>query len=319
MDAPDLASRDALTAFLAPVDIEPIGDPAPIGDEYGYGSSRAAVTVRLPDGQEREAVVKVWDGNAHGYDEIEFYEVWAPQLPIRLPECLATHATDEQGLLVLERVQGRQGDDEGRASPEEACSLARYLAAVHLASVGSTTALAERGRTPRPGEWHDARRVSLADRHGLPESEPARSILVQSETADRLAVELMRPAHSGLTHSDVHLDNVLFTDDGPVLLDWARLGWGPAALDLGSLLVSSVRPDDYDTVVGAYRRVAEVTEEALRGALLYRVITGTLGMVRWEPRSPRQARLKETSLAKAADAATWLGASWPELRFHLEV
>lgn len=320
MTLPDLSTVTALQSVLEPTGITVESDPEPIGDKWGFASSRVTARVRLTDGRSVHAVVKVWDGERRGLGEILFYDTWAPRLPIRTPECSA-HATDTYGLVVLEHLDALDhGDDERHASLEVAASLATILARVHRATVGNVEEPAVRGwNRPHPAEWHDTRRVDFIAWHGLPDSEPARAIIVQSEIADRLGVEMMSAAHPGLVHTDVHLDNVVFLDDGPVLLDWADPGWGPAAVDLAALLVSSVSPEDYDPVIEAYRSTTELTDTALHGAMLHRILIGTFGLVRWETGSERQARLKNASVAKALAAVAWLDRRWPEMAFHLTI
>jgi aminoglycoside phosphotransferase (APT) family kinase protein len=216
---------------------------------------------------------------------------------------------------VLEHLEvAHQGDDEGYASPTASGALADLLAEIHRSSVGSESDLPEyRWVAPRPGEWHDARRVMYVSDFGLPAPGPLRSLIVGSERVDRLAAEMLDAAHPGLIHSDVHLDNVVFLADGqPVLLDWAHPGWGPAAIDLAGLLVSSVPPEDFNAVIARYRSTAEVTDGAVRGAVLHRILLGTLGVAAWNPETERGHRLRSLSTTKSLAAAGWLIDTWPD-------
>ena len=45
-----------------------------------------------------------------------------------------------------------------------------------------------------------------------------------------------------LAHRDFHLDNVLFAQDGPVLLDWERARRAPACVDFARFLVECHLP-----------------------------------------------------------------------------
>ena len=81
--------------------LTPIGEPQPIGDEYGFASSRVQIVVRTAGGEECPVVVKAWDATSQGYDEIDFYEHWAASLPVRLPRLVAAHATEALGALAL--------------------------------------------------------------------------------------------------------------------------------------------------------------------------------------------------------------------------
>ncbi|WP_309742744.1 phosphotransferase [Roseobacter sp. N2S] len=44
-------------------------------------------------------------------------------------------------------------------------------------------------------------------------------------------------------HRDLQVDNVLFAEQGPILLDWQFMGQGKGAFDLGYFLISSLDPD----------------------------------------------------------------------------
>jgi fructosamine-3-kinase len=304
---PDVLDRDVLGGLLASIDLVPQDDPRPIGTGYGFAGICASVVLATPSGS-RDAVVKVWDPKAFGLAEFEFYGEWAGRLPIRLPECLGMHATEDVAALVLERIEViRQGDAETFALDEDLAALAEIPALAHRATVGTTTDLPDHAALrPRPSEFHDARRVAYAAAFGLPEGQPVRSIVIASEQADRLAAEMLSSAHSGLLHGDVHLDNVVTDISGPVLLDWSRLSWGPAAIDLAGLLVTSVPTDHYEATIATYRDTTEVSDEALTGGLLHQVMAGTLGVAAWQPTTRRQARVHKIGVAKALAAAEWL-------------
>jgi thiamine kinase-like enzyme len=69
-----------------------------------------------------------------------------------------------------------------------------------------------------------------------------------------LDVLTKRPAT--IIHGDLHLDNLIFTDDaGPILLDWQGIATGPAIVDLGLFLVGSLSVEDRrDTEMGLLAR-----------------------------------------------------------------
>lgn len=311
---PDVLDRAVLGSLLASMDLVPEDEPRPIGTEYGFAGICASVPLAAPTGT-RDAVVKVWDPKAFGLAEFEFYGEWARRLPIRLPECLGMYATEDVAVLVLERIEViRQGDDETFALDEDLAVLAEIPALTHRATVGMATELSDHtALRPRPPEFHDARRVAYASAFGLPEGQPLRSIVIASEQVDRLGAEMLAAAHSGLVHADIHLDNVVTDASGPVLLDWSHVSWGPAAIDLSGLLVSSVPTDHYEATITAYRDTTEVSDEALIGGLLHRVMAGTLGVAVWQPTTHRQARLRKIGVAKSLAAAEWLFEWRPEL------
>lgn len=311
MPTPDLLDRTVLHELLAPLGITPASDPEPAGSNYGFASQLAALHVTLANGSEAAVVVKVWDSRTHGLGEIEFYENWAPRLPIRLATHHGSHATEEMGLLVLEDLRPvRQGDEELGMALADACSVARTIAAVHLATVGAESSL-EPTPSSRPAEWHDSRRVSFIKRFGMPDHGLVRSIVVNSELAERLGRSLVSEAAAGLVHADLHADNIVFVADDPIILDWSRPRWGPAVEDLASLLVSVVSPEDYDAVINAYRDKVAIDDDQITGGILTRLLVGTLGVARWIPSTPRQERLITLGQRRVEQTAEWLAARAP--------
>jgi aminoglycoside/choline kinase family phosphotransferase len=84
------------------------------------------------------------------------------------------------------------------------------------------------------------------DRISVPVAELARDL------ASRYESTLVALAGRATTviHGDLHLDNLMFTSDGVILLDWQGVASGPAIVDVGLFLVSSLSIDD--------RRTAEI-------------------------------------------------------------
>jgi Ser/Thr protein kinase RdoA (MazF antagonist) len=312
---PDLTDRDVLTRLVGPLDIDVLSDPEPIGDAYGFASARAAVIVSVRGGEPTDVVIKVWDAADHGLGEIEFYAEWASRLPVRLPTCHALDATDDMGMLVLEDLRPfRQGDELEAVDVADACSIARVVARVHASTVGADGALPPpRFGRALPPEWHDTRRVAYIERFGMPDHALVRAIVMHSQVAEQVGRALWMDAAEGLTHSDIHLDNVVFRDEEPVLIDWARPGWGPAAHDLSSVLYSCTAIEDYDEVIEAHRAITGTNDDQVDGAMLKRLVIATLGTARWLPSTPRQERLVEQNLRRIIDVADWLDARRPTL------
>jgi fructosamine-3-kinase len=303
----------ALRAVLAPLDMQHIGDPEPIGDEFGFASSRARVAVVGPDGTERPAVVKAWSVEGHGTAEIDFYEKWAPILPVRLATCFGSHAGGEIAVLVLEDLGDvRQGDAAETMELADAVAITRDLAAIHRATVGRDSDLPAAGQ-PRPDEWHESRRTAHLERHGPPRHPTLRVIVNHSAQAEASAARVLAGSALGLVHGDVHSDNVVFLRNGtPVLLDWSRPQWGPAAHDVASLLLACPK-DGYARVVDTYHSIALITNAEIHAAMLRRLVTATLGTAMWMPETDRQQRLVEVGQDQARTAAAWLAEVAPGL------
>lgn len=315
MSLPDLLDGEVLARLLGEMDLRLAGDPRSVGDDYGYASERCAVHITLPNGEKANAVVKAWDPAANGLGEIEFYTEWAHRLPIRLPAHFGSHATDSLAVVVLEDLEpARQGDDEVGLDLADAVAVARALGRVHATTRGMESDLAEPHWAGQlPSEWHDSRRVAFFERFGPPQRNIIRAIVVHSELAVRIGRSLLAEAPHALIHSDVHGDNIVFRDNEPVLLDWAQAGWGAAAHDLAAVLFSCSDIDDAEEVIAAHRGLSGVDDDEIDGALLLRLVVGTLGVARWFPSNPRQERLIQGGLQRVQAWADWVAARRPGL------
>ena len=307
---PDLRDADVLRALLAPIGLEPDRAGELIGADYGFASALARVA--LPE-RDHPVVVKAWNVETHGSAEITFYEEWAPRLPVRLAACFGGHADEVTGVLVLEDLGAtRQGDAAEPIAAGDAGAIARDLGSIQAATAGQESSL-DRVAAPRPTDWHESRRAAHLERQGAPAQPYLRRIVERSDRADALSSELLAGSVPGLVHGDVHADNVVYlADDTPVLLDWARPQWGPAAHAVASLLLGTERAG-YAGVIAAFRSRAALSDDEIHGAMLRRLVTATLGTVVWQPKTERQHRLVEAGLAQAAAAATWLADEAPDV------
>jgi streptomycin 6-kinase len=309
---PSLTDRAVLARLLEGIGTV-VEAPRPVGDGFGFASERVRVTIDI-DGVPRTVVVKVWDPRQHGAAEVDFYETWAPLLPVRLPALVGSRITADMAMLVLEDLGAvRQGDALPGLGRFDGKATAGVLAEVHRSTVGRPSDLPRLGPARDP-DWHDSRRGEYLERFGAPESDPLRIIVLGSEAADRLAEAALSKSPPGLVHGDVHADNLLFLADGtPVLIDWSRPGWGAAAHDLAALLVSSLDPADYSAAIDAFGLVSTVTDDEITAAVLRQLVTVTLGIARWHPTNDRQERLIAAGAQRAIATAAWLYEKRPDL------
>lgn len=312
MPLPSLTDPAALARLLEPIGTV-VDTPRAVGNGFGFASERARVTIEV-DGEPLAVVVKVWDPRQHGAAEVDFYETWAPLLPVRLPALVGSRVTPDLAMLVLEDLGAvRQGDALPGLDRSDGQATARVLVEVHRSTVGRLSDLPRSGQARDP-EWHESRRGEYLERFETPESSPLRAIVLGSEAADRLAETVLSKSPSGLVHGDVHADNLLFLADGsPVLIDWSRPGWGAAAHDLAALLVSSLDPADYSVAIEEFRLVSPVTDDEVAAAVLRQLVTATLGIARWHPSNERQERLIAAGGRRAAASAAWLFENRPDL------
>ncbi|MGI8870942.1 MAG: phosphotransferase [Mycobacteriales bacterium] len=202
-------------------------------------------------------------------NEMRFYQEIAPVVDVRVPACyLATADADGTRLELEDLSEWSEG-----ASPLAAAIL---LAHLHGRWQGMATA-----RWPwlrRAGEGvdlvaalYDGTWPRLRGRSDLTPSvrEWGEHLLGHVPSAQR-AASAAGPVT--LAHGDASYRNMRTGPGGAVaLLDWEDVSAAPGATDLAWLLVSSVRPDDWDVAVTAYGSdagLADVMPSAVVQALL---------------------------------------------------
>ena len=176
-----------------------------------------------------------------------------------------------------------------------------------------------------PGaNWFESRRTLFLERFGDRIDGLAGSLLAKIERAPAVVNERMAGSLITLLHGDLHLDNFVFEQDmQPVILDWARCAKGPLELDLAALLFAMSNLEDFEPVLAAYLNSLEehstqtfdptAIRSQLGGALLRRFTTFTLGVARWQPASPREAAIINTSIGRAIRSVEHWSTQDPEL------
>jgi hypothetical protein len=292
----------------------------------GFGMSSVLVRCRLVGLRGRRSIIaKLWstDGPA-GVHEVPFYASLAQNLGIRVPVCHygAIDQERRRGVLLLEDLEHAvQGDCLLQLDTGGAAALAGVIAMLH-ATWWQAPRLRAAGWLPsvvwRETEWLLSRRELFLHRFGDRIDSTVRRLLERAEAVQSRAHERLAGAAMTLLHGDLHLDNVVF-DGGPehpVLLDWARVAQGPAALDLGELLFEIAPIAELDRILGIYLGelqrggITEVDEKSLRhqlgGALLRKVLRATCGVARWQPATDREPEMIELGLQRIMRAVqTW--------------
>jgi len=178
-----------------------------------------------------------------------FHEDMGKRVPGVVPACYGASSSGAIGLLLLEDIHGRQGDDLAGCTDGELVAVIRSLVAVHAASWKDDEA-AHRADLPRwqaSGWDHERWTARLAGaRYRYPEVMAPAAIERLADVPSRVdaSVVELRRGPAAWIHTDAHLDNVVWRQDGStVLLDWSGAAIGPPAVDLARLCLQGALGD----------------------------------------------------------------------------
>jgi aminoglycoside phosphotransferase (APT) family kinase protein len=205
-------------------------------------------------GDGRSVVVKVADGDGPA-NEARFYE----QIDAA-PAPRAYHVASDGDLVVLvleDLTAGRLGDALLGCSLDDAVLVLERMAAFRISGDGFPR---WGDRLARRQDRYDAAVDVFLERHG--DRFPAEIRTLAERLRSRLAQVVAPLADGGLIHGDLHLDNVIFDGDRPVIIDWQTACVGHPALDFVTFVYSSLTIDDRRAIE------AELAPELLPLALL---------------------------------------------------
>jgi Phosphotransferase enzyme family len=289
---------------------------ARIGTSYGFASEIYRV---FPEDSDFPAsvVLKEWatDGIA-GTREISFYQEFGDDSGIRIPKCYraSLDAENRRAVLILEDLAAfEQGDCLQPLDLERASVLARSLARFHLRwwdheRLRNTAWIPSVSQVWRGTDWFTSRRDLFLSRFQDRLLPACRPLFESIEAVERSSNKLLSGLPETLLHGDLHLDNVMFEGSAhPVILDWARVCRGPAALDLCELVFGMVGVDKINAILTAYASEFDKNDlgvsyettvaAGLTGALFRKFITSTCGIARWNPASDREQKLIEAAIS----------------------
>jgi Ser/Thr protein kinase RdoA (MazF antagonist) len=234
-----------------------------------------------------------------------------------MPACLlaAIDRDAGRGVLVLEDLSHlEQGDSTSLLSRPRARSLVRALTGLHgpwWSDPGLHEASWLRILPHAWGrDWFIDRRARFMARFGDRLDGVTGPLLARIEPPYASARERLSAAPQTLLHGDLHLDNVLIDpgSDEVVLLDWAMVGRGPAAIDLAQVLFVIGEAGDRETLLSAYldglrdHDIAVGREELTRqlaAAVVVLFVTWTCAIAGWDPVTEREARILDAGIERA--------------------
>ena len=275
-----------------------------IGAGFGLDATLARVTW---DGGR---VVAKWSSPVDGRREEAFYRDLGPCIDVPLLTFFAaTHGEERSVLLLEDRCDAEPGDVIAGTTRTRILALAGQAARWHARFWNAAEDLPP--WRPEPEEWARGALPSVAPflARDLPIPPRVRALLAGLAAAD-LVAHLRRLAEPPRTliHGDVHLDNVLFDGDTPIVIDWPGHRRGSPAIDLARLLVEGLtvqqRPALQPEVLDAWAAALEaqgvtapasVIQEALPSAVLWMVVA----TARWYTRDPHPAHPREEPLRAA--------------------
>lgn len=281
-----------------------------IGGDFGLSGHCCRVIGTSGDGNQVDVVVKLTTA-AKATREIVFYRRYASQTAIATPRFVDGAVAGDRGYLVLGTViDATQGDVLAGTTRDGAVEVARNLAGLHGRWWDQTTALdplrelspPRRSLPPQlAGDTIQHFLDTRADDLGL---SPSHRQLI-SGLDERLPEihEMLWQGPRTLIHTDAHLDNVLWSEAGPVLIDWEGAMAGPAEVDVARLLMEGMTPTQYvefgaDTL-DAYRSELATTGPDRRieiDRLVAAALRSLAAMVEWmggEKSAPSGARTRQ--------------------------
>lgn len=228
----------------------------------GFGLDGMLLQVRVPGSATPSLVVKLaaWSGDQ---TEPHFYKTIAPHMPCRLPTCYGTASAADRFVLLLEDLSAAdQGDCLVGASDAQTRALVAAVGRYHARFWGGTDpVVADRDQFTfeQPSDNHDDHCQRFLQRFSSDVGPQGASLLDSLPELASAAAKLLASSTPTFVHTDLHLDNVLFLGDEPVILDWPGAALGPGVIDLARILIEAMtrtqRQRRHSSLVALYRDV----------------------------------------------------------------
>lgn len=216
------------------------------------------------------------------------------------PRLVAARIDPSCSVVVVERIDGRVGDPVTGATGADLAAIIDRLAPIwsldaddpRVAALdlpdwgrGTDDERPHRRRAERFRRRADIVRSRFPDSRGLPRRLAAVADRYEAVARDR------RHRTTRVIHGDLHLGNVVFTDDGPCVLDWQTTSLGDPLDDVVRLVMESADRASLDDLLRFARRLphrpptrTEVAAAALLGWAGF--VTGLAGRPDLSPGSP---------------------------------
>jgi Ser/Thr protein kinase RdoA (MazF antagonist) len=220
-----------------------------IGIGFGLSGHCCRVIGQGGQGEEVDVVVKLTT-EVNASREIAFYRHYAPDTPIATPAFYGGEVADGRGYLVVDTVvDAIQGDVLAGTTRKRAEAMAGALAHLHGRWWNDSALDRLRVLSPpkrsQPAVLTDDTVDRFLSRRGEGLGAEHRKLIATLGTRLPVIHEALWGGARTLIHTDAHLDNVLWSGDDPVFIDWEGAMVGPPEVDVARLLIEGMTPVQY--------------------------------------------------------------------------
>ncbi|GAB93707.1 aminoglycoside phosphotransferase family protein [Gordonia rhizosphera] len=248
-----MADAELVDAELSPIGVGALADTFRVRLTWNdIGAGPRSLVLKRPA---QDGAAAATAASLGAYErEARFYTELAPHTSVRVPRLLGVmteSAAEHPDTILLEDLTAdHRPGDQLRDTPVTQLDRARHQLALLQApfwddaDTGRLPWLHRRLGVPIPAILERMQRSWRAAQTGIAAAMPAE----ERDCIERFVGSADAWARSAtgpwsLVHHDFRVDNMLFSDDETVVIDWQTVGWGPVMFDFAYLMGTSVDAD----------------------------------------------------------------------------